>query len=80
MFPPDRPLITLLKNRCKECTNVITGNEAWLHYFDPLPKSTTNWKKISQTKFAGMVMMIIFFDNKGVSYYQCGAFKNYCGL
>lgn len=67
----------MLQNDPNLLKTVITGDETWVHHYDPLTKSATSvWKhtdspppkKIRQTKSAGKVMMIIFFDHKGVIY------------
>ncbi len=56
---------------------VITSDEAWVHYFNPLIKWESEiWrrkgepgvKKMRQQKSAGKVMLIAFFDYKGLIY------------
>ncbi len=58
-------------------SRIITTDETWIHYFDPLSKQWSNtWKsstyqrkkKVGQQKSAGKVMLIAFFDRKGVVY------------
>ena len=57
--------------------NVITSDEIWLHNFDSFAKFAISvWncadspspKKTWQSKSAGKVMIITFFDHKGVIY------------
>ena len=57
---------------------VITDDkETWMRHLNPLANSATSIndspaakkeKKIQQTKFSGKVMIIMFFDRKGVIY------------
>ncbi len=56
---------------------VITCDESWVHYHDPLSKrESEEWrqkgeprpKKVRQQKSAGKVMLLAFFDHKGLIY------------
>ena len=56
---------------------VITVDESWVHYYDPLTKQeSSHWntagaprkKKVRQQKSAGKVLMFIFFDSRGPVY------------
>ncbi len=63
----------LPKSNCR----VITADEMWVHYFDPLSKWESElWKrknearvkKIGQLKSVSKVMVITFSDSKGLNY------------
>ncbi len=58
-------------------SHVITGDETWAYYHDPLTKKESSaWKhpqqsrreKVRQAKSAGKVMIIAFFDDTGMIY------------
>lgn len=57
--------------------SIVTGDESWLHHFDPEGKqASTQWKtpgsptpkKAKVVKSAGKVMVITFFDHLGMVY------------
>ena len=57
--------------------SIITGDESWLHHYDPESKqASTVWKshgsptpkKAKVVPSAGKVMVITFFDSKGMVY------------
>ena len=56
---------------------IVTGDEVWLHYYDPeLKQQSSVWKRTSDptpvkprtTKSAGKIMAVFFFDSEGVVY------------
>ena len=75
----------MLQNDSNFSKTVITGHETWMHHFDPFTKFATRVRKhthflppkrMRQTKSAGKVMMIIYFDYKGVIYHYAMPLKN----
>ena len=60
-------------------TRIVTGDESWLHFYDPLTKQQSSvWKtpddprpvKAKMTKSAGKVLLVIFFDSEGIVYHR----------
>ena len=56
---------------------IVTGDECWLQYYDPLTKQQSSvWKtgedptpvKARVQKSAGKIMAVIFFDSEGILY------------
>ena len=56
---------------------IVTGDEVWLHYYDPETKQqSSEWKRPTEptplkpraTKSAGKIMAVFFFDSEGVIY------------
>ena len=63
---------------------IVTGDESWIHHYDPLTQLEVKvWKRLDkqtptrlhQERSAGKMMMIIFWDKNGVlltEYLPCG--------
>ena len=54
---------------------IVTGDESWIHHYDPLSQLEAKvWKRLDeqtptrlhQERSAGKIMMIIFWDKDGV--------------
>ena len=62
-------------NPTKLFNRIVTGNESWIHHYDPLSQLEAKiWKKpgeqaptrLRQERSAGKIVMIIFWDSDGV--------------
>ena len=62
-------------NSAKFCDSIVTGDESWIHHYDPLSHLEAKvWKRpgeqaptlLSQERSAGKIMMIIFWEEDNV--------------
>ena len=58
---------------------IVTGDESWVHFYDPLTKQQSSlWKaatdptpvKGKAEKSAGKVLLVVFFDSEGILYHR----------